>query len=137
MIAKVTTADIPYDARTPLRPLETALQEETRRVAGFAHEVLTRMKGQSSKTRGCSTCGSAIAVAYMKVRPMREGYPRTTIACPVCETEDFCLSETDRKRHESLMKGHDKARERLSAAEAKLAQSFAKPIWYALGWNRD
>lgn len=137
VIVKLQDATIPYDQRGPLRPFEQALQDESRKVAAFASELITRMKGQASKTRGCARCGSSIAVAFMKPSAMRQGGPRTTVACPVCTEEDFCVSETDKKRREGLMKGYTKAQERLRDEEAKLAKSFAKTIWYAFGWSRD
>jgi hypothetical protein len=137
VIVRLTDSTIPYDKRGPLRPFEEALQAEARKVSAFANDLITRLKGQASKTRGCGKCGSSIAVAYLKPSPMREGRPRTTITCAVCGEEDFCVSETDKKRRESLMKAYLKAQERLTVEEARLAATFAKPIWYVFGWNRD
>jgi hypothetical protein len=137
VIVRLASADIPYKERDALKPQQDALNAEAQKASRFATDVLTRMKGQASKTRGCQTCGSAVAVAYMKARTMRSGSPRTTLACPVCETEDAFITETDKKRRESLMAGYDRAMARYKEAEAKLAQKFKTEIWYVLGCNRD
>ncbi len=137
VIVRVTATQIPYAARAPLKPFEAAMEEAGQAVQKFASALIVRMKEQKSKTRRCETCTSTIAVAYLRGRTMRTGYPRTTIACPVCDTEDFCVSATDQKRREALVAAHEKALAQLRAEEGKIGKAYERQVWHAYGWAND
>lgn len=77
------------------------------RMQGFAHEIIQRLGTQASRTRGCTECGSSIAVTHIKASPGEGGF--TTIRCPVCEANPFCIFDTDLKRRDTIARQHQKA----------------------------
>lgn len=137
VIAKVTTSDLPWKERGPLKVYEDAARDAAKALSGHAAEILARTVAQKSQTRGCGTCGSAIAVAYLKPTQRRADWNQTTLACPVCLTEDLILTQADEKRRETLTAALTKAQDALASAERDLAAAHTKTVWFAYGYARD
>lgn len=64
--------------------------------------ILQRVQSAKSKNRGCKECGSMIATKYIYWFP-----------CPVCKSEDFIVTETDKKRISALEAKRKKAEKEL------------------------
>jgi hypothetical protein len=77
------------------------------RMRGFATDIIQKMNSQASRTRGCNECGSSIAVTHIKASDGDDGF--STIRCPVCQADRFCIYETDLKRRESIQRHAAKA----------------------------
>ena len=65
--------------------------------SGIRKEAVARIRQGSSRFRGCPSCGSRIATDYV-----------SGVACPVCRSDDFGLTATDKKR---LQKAIDKEKQ--------------------------
>lgn len=137
VVIHVLQSAVPHDKRGPLKPFEDAVRAAHTELSALGPTILKRLAAQTSKTRGCQTCGSSIAVAYLKVTHRR--WPKTgaTLACPVCLTDDFVFTQADHARQARLEKACADADVGLKTAETKLAAQSAKPIWYAYGYARE
>lgn len=106
------------------KELNAKLQEAQNLAGGWKAEeaILTRVRAQKSKTKGCPHCGSSIAVAYIR-----------RVHCPVCG-KDFLRTAQDLKKLE-------KAKEKVALIQAQIAQLATKTPgkdaevrWLVGGW---
>ncbi len=137
IIIRVKKSDIDRSQRGPLKPFEDAVNAAHQALKAQCPEILKRLKAQTSKTRGCKRCESAVAVKYLATSYKRYPDSGETIACPVCHQPDFVFTQTDLAKREALTKAAEKAQAALQAAEADLAAKHATPIWMAFGCARE
>lgn len=69
-------------------------------------DALERARNAKAKTRGCRSCGSAIATAHIR-----------HTACPVCAHPDFVLTSADRKRIDAAMTKQEKGEAQIKDLE--------------------
>ena len=120
---------LPKSAKPPARVV--ALAEKCRKaeaaVFAFPEAVIKRVRAGKSKTRGCSTCGSSIAVTHI----------RATF-CPVC-SKPFLYSTTDVNRLKGLTQKKDALQAQLKEARtleiANLERrGVSTVVWVVGGW---
>lgn len=124
-------------------------------VEGFHEEIFRRALAGKTAKRGCSHCGSAIA---LKAIPLPKaprhgasvsfGYSYSQVSdipqyrlitdCPVC-LKNLLVTATDEKRLESLKVKHKSLSQKLKEAEssykAKMNGDKNMPLWYLGGWT--
>ncbi len=105
-----------YEETPEAQPLIAKRDQYIARMQSFGEEIVERMKGQSSKTRGCTDCGSSVAVTHIKASPGKGHF--TTIRCPVCDADDFCIQATDVERRSSLERQYAKIEIQISEGKA-------------------
>ncbi len=109
------------------RMLKSQVDAVEARKRAFAPDIIQRMGTQASKTRGCGECGSSIAVTHIKSSEGEDGF--TTIRCPVCDADEFCVQETDLKRRDTILSKAQKARRLYDDALARFEHGEpAQPV---------
>ena len=108
-----------YEDSEEAQPLLAKREQLEARMQAFAEEIVQRLGTQTSKTRGCTPCGSSIAVTHIKASPGEGGF--TTIRCPVCDADNFCIFPSDLERRESLARQHAKVEGQIAEARAAFA----------------
>lgn len=105
-----------YEASEEAQPLLAKREQLEARMQAFAEEIVQRLGTQTSKTRGCTPCGSSIAVTHIKASPGEGGF--STIRCPVCNADNFCVFASDLERRDSLARQHAKVESQIAEGRA-------------------
>jgi len=86
--------------------------------------VLAAVKAAKTAKRGCGTCTGVVPVKYLR-----------SLDCPICGTAMFCVSNTERKRLDSLNAKLVATRERLDRSEREFNDAARDRIesWYVSG----
>ena len=109
----------------------TALEEKSREaqnaVFSFPQTVINRVRAGKSKTRGCSKCGSSIAVTHIR-----------STHCPVC-TAPFLYGTTDESRLKGLTQKKDALEAQLKEARSQEIEKLERRgvctlVWVVGGW---
>jgi hypothetical protein len=92
-----------------------------------AKEVIERVKAAKSKTKGCSGCGSSIAVSHIR-----------SVNCPVCN-HPYLLIQSDQDKIKRLTEALEKKRARLKELQDKRVAASCKKngetyYWLIGGW---
>lgn len=98
------------------RKLIEARSKINRQMMDFHDNVLVRIKAAKSKTIGCKTCGSSVSRAHL-----------SSCSCPVCGKRGAFLTQTDKKRLESMSDKSDELRRRT------VEKKTGKTIGYVIG----
>lgn len=85
-------------------------------------QIVTRVRAQKAKTKGCPHCGSAIAVQYIQ-----------TVACPVCR-KDFLRNAQDLKAQAKAKEKQATIRAQIVALEAAAPARDVEVRWLVGGW---
>jgi predicted RNA-binding Zn-ribbon protein involved in translation (DUF1610 family) len=111
----------------PSQVLEMRVRAAQKAVADYPASVIARVRAAKSKTRGCTHCGSSIAVAHIHSN-----------TCPVCRKE-YLYTPADVRKLALLQ-------ERVSAAQARLDEQRQRDlkratsrgniafVWVVGGW---
>jgi predicted RNA-binding Zn-ribbon protein involved in translation (DUF1610 family) len=83
--------------------------------------LIKRVKESKSSQRGCKSCGSKIAVKYLKQKN-----------CPICG--DIHFVETDQKAFKSLKLKLKEQSEKVCQLEKKYADKNKNNFWYVGAW---
>ena len=97
------------------------------RVGSFRAEILNRIKNGKSKTKGCSKCGSSIAVSQLK-----------RLDCPVCGQEDFILTSTDNLKLEKGLAQVEDIKIKIASLEKEheeLVSAYISKNEHKLKWH--
>jgi hypothetical protein len=105
------------------QPLLAKREQAIAKMRGFAGEIIQRLGTQTSKTRGCAECKSQITVSYIKATDGEE--PFTTIRCPVCHADNFCIFPTDLAQRERLANQFAKIERQIADARADFDAAHA------------
>ena len=105
-----------YEDSEDARPLLAKREQLEARMQAFAEEIVQRLGTQTSKTRWYTPCGSSIAVTHIKASPGEGGF--TTIRCPVCNVDNFCVFPSDLERRDSLARQHAKVESQIAEGRA-------------------
>ena len=130
--------------REKLKPLQNELDElrvqtgEKRpffrcKSKAFHTLILERVKAGKSQFRACNNCGSKVSIKFLNHH-----------ACPVCSSNEFLLTDTDKKRLLALSAKTEKHKAKVAAVHEaidekhRIAQSKIKPssnwVWVVGGW---
>lgn len=106
------------------KPFRARIDAAQAALYAFPNGVLARVRGLSSKTKGCRECGSSISVRHIR-----------SVNCPVCSTQ-YLYTETDLKRLEALRAQLRKAQDKYDQVQAAYDQKRLNGEWewYVGGW---
>jgi hypothetical protein len=107
--------------------LETKARAAENAIFSFPQTIIKRVRAGKSKTRGCSTCGSSIAVTHIR-----------SPSCPVC-SENFLYSTTDETRLKTLTQKKDALQAQLKEARVREIATLERRgvstvVWVVGGW---
>lgn len=95
--------------------LRESLKSLNKQAWEYNNERAREIRSGKSAKRTCPGCGSAVAVKFVR-----------GVACPVCNSDKFGLTETDLKNKESITRRIAETEQRIKAAEEKDIASAAK-----------